>query len=71
MIQVKESRNAFAVTMQMLGCLGFNHIPLLKQVDVPVLGIVGDAVPVVITKTKEIIEAVPNGEIHIENMLLT
>ncbi|MFJ7849180.1 alpha/beta fold hydrolase [Peribacillus sp. NPDC097206] len=63
MMSVIDNRKAKSVLVQMLGCLGMNYLPKLKNVSIPILGIVGDLVPIVVQKSKEITDAAPEGRL--------
>lgn len=57
-----ENRNPKDVTAQLVGCAGLNLFKELEELDIPTLGLVGDVSPLIVNKTKEIIEHLPNGK---------
>jgi 3-oxoadipate enol-lactonase len=65
MLWVLENRKAWNVTLQLIGVFGINNLQKLSQLNIPVLGLVGDFYPTVVDKTKEIIDAVQNGQLVI------
>jgi 3-oxoadipate enol-lactonase len=65
MLYILENRNAWTVSLQLLGVFGINNLNKLNTLSIPVLGVVGDFYPTVIDKTKEIVEAVPDGQLII------
>ncbi len=65
MVNIIKNRRAKEVTSQMYGCVGLNNLPKLSNLEIPVLGIVGDAEPLITEKMEELIDTIPNGALHI------
>ena len=63
MLAVLEERRAGVVMMQLIGAIGMDNLKRIGKLDIPILGIVGDTVPMVVKMTEEIIEAAPDGQL--------
>ncbi|MBT2729510.1 alpha/beta hydrolase [Bacillus sp. ISL-75] len=67
LISITESCRARDVTLQMIEVFNINLLDDLNQIDIPVLVIVGDQVPSIVNKSKEIAQHLTKGQLLVVN----